>query len=141
MNKIIDDWIFSPLPPNAKHPAVMAGCSFYRPSSLHGQPGLVGVFVRAVFCWGADAVVEVGLVADLLEVGAVVDVVFEVEGWAAADAGAVPVEWGPAVFNLDGVAAFGGGEAVDADGVHGAAIGITAHFHSLAGAASHFRNE
>lgn len=102
---------------------------------------MAGVFVGAVFGWGADAVVEVGLVADLLEVGAVIDVVFEVEGWAAADTCAVPVERGPVVFDLDGVAAFGGGEAVDADGVHGAAIGITAHFHSLAGAASHFRNE
>lgn len=102
---------------------------------------MAGVFVGAVFCWCADAVVEVGLVADLLEVGAVVDVVFEVEGWAAADAGAVPVEWGPAVFNLDGVAEFGGGEAVDADGVHHAIFCTIPHFHSLAGAAGHFRNE
>lgn len=126
---------------NEKHPAVVAGCSFFHSFSLHGQPGLAGVFVGAVFGWGADAVVEVGLVADLLEVGAVVDIVFEVECWAAADAGTVPIERGPVVFNLDGVAALGGGEAVDAYGVHGAAIGITAHFHSLAGAASHFRNE
>lgn len=128
-------------PHNAKHPAIMAGCSARRPSSLHGEPGLAGVFIGAVFGWGADAVVEVGLVADLLKVDAVVDVVFEVEGWAAADAGAVPVEWGPAVFNLDGVAAFGGGEAVGADGVHHAIFCTIPHFHSLAGAAGHFRNE
>lgn len=120
---------------------MMAGCSFFHSSSLHGEPGLAGVFVGAVFGWGADAVVEVGLVADLLEVGAVVDVVFEVEGWAAADAGAVPVEWGPAVFDLDGVAAFGGGEAVGADVAHHAIFCTIPHFHSLAGAAGHFRNE
>lgn len=96
---------------------------------------MAGVFIGAVFGWDADAVVEVGLVADLLEVGAVVDIVFEVEGWAAADAGAVPVEWGPAVFNLNGVAAFGGGEAVGADSAHGAIFCTIPHFHRLAGAA------
>ena len=119
----------------------MAGCSFFRSSSLPSQPGLAGVFVGAVFGWGADAVVEVGLVADLLEVGAVVDVVFEVEGWAAADAGAVPVERGPVVFDLDGVAAFGGGEAVGTNSAHGAMFCTIPHFHRLAGAAGHFRDK
>ena len=57
------------------------------------------------------------------------------------DAGAVPVERGPVVFDLDGVAAFGGGEAVDADAAHGASVSAVANFHSLASAASHFRDE
>ena len=102
---------------------------------------MAGVFVGAVFGWGADAVVEIGLVADLLEVGAVVDVVFEVESWAATDAGAVPVERGPVVFDLDGVAAFGSDEAVDADAAHGASVSAVANFHSLSSAAGHFRDK